>query len=143
MRTSPLISAEKRVSDTNALGKRPRILTNYWGIPKKSFSVTQRGGGNKEGREQMRANANKRRQTLTNASKRRGKNASKQRANVDKGKQTLTPPFIVFGLHPLYNDNTIPLIQKRPFVHNSVCSQFLEGLFAILAECSQFCLGSF
>ena len=34
-------------------------------------------------------------------------------------------------------------IQKRPFVHNSVCSQFLEGLFAILAECSQFCLRSF
>ena len=33
--------------------------------------------------------------------------------------------------------------QKRPFVHNSVCSQFLEGLFAILAECSQFCLGPF
>ena len=31
-------------------------------------------------------------------------------------------------------------VQKRPFVHNSVCSQFLEGLFAILAECSQFCL---
>ena len=28
------------------------------------------------------------------------------------------------------------LNQKRPFVHNSVCSQFLEGLFAILAECS-------
>ena len=24
--------------------------------------------------------------------------------------------------------------QKRPFVHNSVCSQFLEGLFAILFE---------
>ena len=33
-----------------------------------------------------------------------------------------------------------PLSQKRPFVHNSVCSQFLEGLFAILAECSPFCL---
>ena len=33
--------------------------------------------------------------------------------------------------------------QKRPFVHNSVCSQFLEGVFAILAECSQFCLRSF
>ena len=33
--------------------------------------------------------------------------------------------------------------QKRPFVHNSVCSQFLDGLFAILAECSQFCLRSF
>ena len=34
----------------------------------------------------------------------------------------------------------LPNIQKRPFVHNSVCSQLLEGLFAILAECSQFCL---
>ena len=34
----------------------------------------------------------------------------------------------------------IILIQKRPFVHNSVCSQFLEGLFAIFAEWSQFCL---
>ena len=34
-------------------------------------------------------------------------------------------------------------IKKRPFVRNSVCSQFLEGLFAILAECSQFCLLSF
>ena len=33
--------------------------------------------------------------------------------------------------------------QQRPFVHNSVCSQFLEGLFAILAEYSQFCLRSF
>ena len=32
--------------------------------------------------------------------------------------------------------------QKRPFVHNSVCSQRLEGWFAILAECSQFCLRS-
>ena len=35
------------------------------------------------------------------------------------------------------------LNQKRPFVHNSVCSQFLEGLFAIVAECSQFCLRPF
>ena len=25
---------------------------------------------------------------------------------------------------------------ERPFVHTSVCSQFLEGLFAILAQCS-------
>ena len=32
------------------------------------------------------------------------------------------------------------VLLPRPFVHNSVCSQFLEGLFAILAECSQFCL---
>ena len=35
------------------------------------------------------------------------------------------------------------VVQKRPFVRNSVCSQFLEGLFAILAQCSQFCLRSF
>ena len=33
--------------------------------------------------------------------------------------------------------------QKRLFVHNSVCSKILEGLFAILAECSQFCLRAF
>ena len=33
--------------------------------------------------------------------------------------------------------------QKRPFVHNSACSQFLEVLFAVSAECSQFCLRSF
>ena len=39
--------------------------------------------------------------------------------------------------------NVFTTIQKRPFVHNSVCSQFLEGLFASLAECSQFCLSSF
>ena len=32
---------------------------------------------------------------------------------------------------------------ETPVVHNSVCSQFLEGLLAILAECSQFCLRSF
>ena len=34
-------------------------------------------------------------------------------------------------------------VQKRPFVHSSVCSLFLEGLFAVLAECSQFCLRCF
>ena len=33
--------------------------------------------------------------------------------------------------------------QKRPFVHNSVCSQFWESLLAILAQCSPFCLWSF
>ena len=62
------------------------------------------GGGNKEGRKQMRANANKHRQTSTNASKRRGENASKRkqtRANVDKSKQTLTPPFIAVFKTPL------------------------------------------
>ena len=54
----------------------------------------------------MRANANKRRQTLTNASKRRGENVSKRRqtrANVDKRKQTLTPPFIAVFYTPLGN----------------------------------------
>ena len=62
------------------------------------FSVSRRGG-----RKQMRANANKRRQTLTNASKRRGENASKRkqtRANVDKRKQTLTPPLYCGFLPP-------------------------------------------
>ena len=33
--------------------------------------------------------------------------------------------------------------QKWQFVHNSVCSQFSESLFAILAECSQFCWRDF
>ena len=40
-------------------------------------------------------------------------------------------------------DDGVLTCRERPFVHNSVCSQFLEGLFAILAECSQFCLRSF
>ena len=35
------------------------------------------------------------------------------------------------------------IIQKRPFVQNSVCPQFLECLFAILVECPQFSLRSF
>ena len=38
---------------------------------------------------------------------------------------------------------TFGIVQKRPVVHNSVCSQFLESLFAILAECSQFCFRYF
>ena len=33
--------------------------------------------------------------------------------------------------------------QKHPSVHDSLCSHFLEGLFAILAECSQLCLRVF
>ena len=32
--------------------------------------------------------------------------------------------------------------QKLPSVHYSVCSQFWESLFAIVVECSQFCLRS-
>ena len=71
-------------------------------------SVSRKGGRNKGGRKQMRANANKSRhcQTLTNASKRRGENASKRkqmRANGDKRKQTLTPPFMAFFYTPLCN----------------------------------------
>ena len=80
-----------------------------------SFSVSRRGGRNKGGRKQMRANANKRRQTLTNASKRRGEDASKRkqtRANVDKRKQTLTPPFIAVFYTPLCN----PLSFENPSV---------------------------
>ena len=33
--------------------------------------------------------------------------------------------------------------QKRPFVHIILFVRILEGLFALLAECSQFCLRSF
>ena len=35
------------------------------------------------------------------------------------------------------------LNQKRPFVHNCVCSPFWENLFAIVAKCSQLCLTFF
>ena len=65
------------------------------------FQCHAEGGGNKGGRKQMRANANKRRQTLTNASKRRGENASKRkqtRATVNP------PPFaipLIFRCEPL------------------------------------------
>ena len=59
----------------------------------------------------------KRRQTLTNASKRRGENASKReqtRAKVDKRKQTLTPPFIaVFFYTPLCNPLILGKIRAR------------------------------
>ena len=64
----------------------------------------------------MRANANKRRQTQTNASKRRGENASKRkqtRANVDKRKQTLTPPFIAVFCTPFCS----PLKLSRNYPH--------------------------
>ena len=76
----------------------------FWVGAKKFMSVSRRGGRNKGGRKQMRANANKRRQTLTNARKRGGENASKRKqtqANVDKRKQTLTPPFIAVFYTPL------------------------------------------
>ena len=73
----------------------------------------ERGGRNRGGRKQMRANANKRGQTLTNANKRRGENASKRkqtRANADKRKQTLTPPFIVVSYTPLCNPLSFVII---------------------------------
>ena len=76
-------------------------------------SVSRRGGRNKGGRKQMRANANKRRQTLTNASKRRGENA---RANASKREQTWInankrlhpPPFIAV----FYTPFAIPLLSR-------------------------------
>ena len=67
----------------------------------------------------MRANANKCRQTLTNASKRRGENTSKRkqtRAKVDKGKQTLARPFIAVFYTPLCNPLNLSLkIGCNPF----------------------------
>ena len=89
------------------------VRTN--GRPK---SVSRRGGRNKGGRKQTRANADKRRQTLTNASKRKGENASKReqtRANVDKRKQTLTPPFIAVFYTPLGNPLTKGCIWRVRF----------------------------
>ena len=53
----------------------------------------------------------------------------------------ITPRIWRYGLVASCSDPSV--YQKRPCVHNSVCSQFLEGLFVILAECSQFCLRSF
>ena len=67
------------------------------------------GGATKGGVSKMRANANKRRQTLTNAEaktqrrKRQRRKRKQTRANVDKRKQTLTPPFIAVFYTPLCN----------------------------------------
>ena len=65
-------------------------------------------------------------------------------------RKNYTPPCLIpvrKKVHILLHQNILReligvIIQKRLFVHNSVCSQ-LEGLFAVLAECSQFCLRSF
>ena len=54
-----------------------------------------------------------------------------------KGTKTMN---VLGSLLPLWKDifltsgNVLRIIKKRPFVQNSVCSQFLEGLFAILAH---------
>ena len=53
----------------------------------------------------------------------------------------LAPQFDYTHLLKISHDFNI-FFQKRPFVHNFVCSHFFEGLFAILGECSQFCLRS-
>ena len=70
---------------------------------------------------------------------------------VLSGEQIPPPPFLP-QFNPLFT-SILPLfnlfftffnLNLTSFVHNSVCSQFLaEGLFAILAECSQFFLRSF
>ena len=62
----------------------------------------------------MRANANKRRQTLTNASKRKQTQRRKRkqtRANVDKRKQTLTPPLLRVFYTPLCNPPNVETLR--------------------------------
>ena len=91
---------------------------------KSSSQCHAEGGATKGGVskcEQTHTNADKRRQTLANTSRRRGENASKRkqtRANVDKRKQTLTPPFIAVFYTPLCN----PLIKKRC---GKICPQLI------------------
>ena len=68
--------------------------------------VHAEGGATKGGVskcEQMRANANKRRQTLTNASKRRGENASKRKQSKQtwtSANKRLHPPLLRFFTPP-------------------------------------------
>ena len=81
--------------------------------------------------------------------------ASKRKEDLVPRLLTLWAPLIVIetSLQALFTTVRVKIItgslvtlenfQKCPFVRNSVGSQFLEGLFAILAECSQFCLRSF
>ena len=72
------------------------------------YSVSCRGGRNKGGRKQMRANANKRRQTLTNASERRGANASKRGQTQTNAHIPLYCGF----LHPPLQSPNLPLSKK-------------------------------
>ena len=90
------------------------------------------GGATRGGGKQMQANANKCRQTMTDASKSRGDNTNKSkwtRANADKRKQTLTPLFIAVFLQ-------IPL--KLPETHEQTRKQggliLSEVYFAALAK---------
>ena len=94
------------------------------GFLEEVLSVSRRGGRNKGEHKQMRVNANKPRQTLTNADKRREMQRRKRkqtRANVDKRKQALTPPLIVVFTPPF----AIPLFSRR-FVLGQGC---LRALF--------------
>ena len=103
-------------------GNQPEVF-----LPEVYLSVTQRGA-QQRGRKQMRANANKRRQPLTNASKCRGENASKRkqtRANMDKRKQTLTPLYSsLLGL--LTPPFAIPLLFAPPLGHGRPCVRVMD-----------------
>ena len=62
--------------------------------------------------------------------------------------EDFSPAASKFAGKPFQQDiwdshSLLELGEKRPFVHNSVCLQFGKSLFAILAECSRFCLRSF
>ena len=74
------------------------------------ISVSRRRGRDKGRRKQMRASANKRRQTLTNASIRRGENASKRDQTWTNANNRLDLPFLRF-LHP---PSAIPLLFRAP-----------------------------
>ena len=80
----------------------------------------------------MRANANKRRQTQANASAKTQANAG---ANVDKLKQTLTPPFIAVFTPPV----AFPLIRVLVYVGGlqNVPNVCLFGTFPTIWEFSR------
>ena len=106
-----------------------RKFCGKFGKEMRFISVSRRGGRNKGGRKQMRANANKRRRGQTQANA-----EAKTQANVDKRKQTLTPPFIAVFYTPLCN----PLIiapGKVAEILRKVCANFAEicGKFSAMS----------
>ena len=74
--------------------------------------------------EQTQANADKRGQTQANAEAKTQANASKRGANVNKRKQTLTPPFIVDFYTPLCN----PL---KEIYHQNSSQSHLSGVYLV------------
>ena len=95
-------------------------------------SVSRRGGCNKGGRKQMRANANKRRQT---SDKRRGENAeAKTQANASKRGQTqtnaYTPLYCGFLHPPLQSPKKRGLFRKVPFIQEILESEFRDTRYA-------------